>query len=180
MSAIKSLSPEVVEQRLAELAELCALGDALLGAELPPLSEEIFARRALGIHGRVSDAAMRLLPKSFREPHGDARDIVLWADFAGMRHDLGWTPDVVIDVSSGAILDRTPMILVAITQQFDRPMDAIERGWKTIVTFRVLGEPARALEALPLLDSWDAGERVVWLAAARDYDRTMFERDAIP
>ncbi len=168
-----SLTPALVEQRLARLEELCALGDSLLTAELPPLSRETFEARALGVEGRVHESAIERLPRSFRKRPRDARDVVLWASFSGSRHELAWSPDIVVDVVSGQALDRTRMILVAVTQQFDRPVDAVDAGWKTIVTLRVLGERSAALEALPALDAWDHRTRL-WVGSARDHARTVF------
>jgi hypothetical protein len=167
------LSAELVERRLSQLAELDALGQALLGARMPPLSRATFERRALAIEGRLSEAAMRALPRSFGARAADPRDVVLWASSAGARHELGWMPDVIVAPGDGTVLDRTPMVLVGVTQQLDERLDAVEAGWKTIVTLRVLGPRARALDALPTLDGWTAGGRV-WLATARDQERTTF------
>lgn len=169
----EALGSEVTEQRFSQLAELCSLGAALLTAQMPPLSRETFERRALGIEGRLSETAMRRLPQSFRHGIADARDVVVWASFAGARHELGWMPDVLVEASSGRVLERTPMMLVAVTQQFDRRVDAVEHGWKTIVTLRVLGERAATLDELPTLDEWDQRTRV-WVGTARDRDRTAF------
>lgn len=167
------LSVELVERRLSQLAELDALGQALLGARMPPLSRATFERRALAIEGRVSEAAMRALPRSFGARAADVRDVVLWASFAGARHELGWMPDVIVEPGDGTVLDRTPMVLVGVTQQFDERVDAVDVGWRTIVTLRVLGPRARALDELPTLDAWSHGARV-WLATARDQERTTF------
>lgn len=164
------LPAELVERRLAQLGELGELGEALLTAEMPPISRDVFEARSLGIEGRVSERVIGELARSLSGRFSDSRDLVLWASFAGMRRELGWMPDSVIDAGGQRLLDRTSMVLVAITQEFDRPMDAIERGWKTIVSLRVLGPPATSLAALPILDRWDHRTRL-WVGSAWDFER---------
>jgi hypothetical protein len=49
---------------------------------------------------------------------------------------------------------ETALELVAVTQQYDFPIDEIPRGWNTICAFRTLGGAPSVLATLPFIDEW--------------------------
>ncbi|MBF9143798.1 hypothetical protein [Hymenobacter properus] len=53
--------------------------------------------------------------------------------------------------------------LTAATQQFDKPMDAIPHGWKTICAFRLLGSGVSILAGLPFANDWYGNETALVL-----------------
>jgi hypothetical protein len=53
--------------------------------------------------------------------------------------------------------------LIAVTQQFDKPMDSIAPGWKTICGLRLLGNPISILAGLPFTDDWYGNETALVL-----------------
>jgi hypothetical protein len=53
--------------------------------------------------------------------------------------------------------------LIAVTQQFDKPMDAIPAGWKTICAFRLLTKSFSILAGLPFTYDWYGNETTLVL-----------------
>ncbi len=159
----RALTPELVERRLAELAQLARLGISLLEAELPPIDRGVLERRSLRIEGRAPGAAA-----------SDPRDVRLLVSPAAIDRQLGWMPDCWIDPADGRIVAGGLAVLVAASVDGTRSLDALPRGHAGIVTLRfLLGRPA-CIDALPLLDRHD-GQPRLWSCMARDRARTRWQ-----
>ena len=159
---IRPLTPELVERRLTELAQLARLGASLLEAELPPLDRIVLERRSLRIEGRAARAA------SF-----DPRDVRLLISPAAVDRPLGWMPDCWIDPLDGRVAAGALAMLVAASVDGVRSLDAVPRGQAAIITLRfLLGRPA-CIDALPVLDRHDRQPRL-WACMARDRARVRW------
>jgi hypothetical protein len=98
---IHPLTPELVERRLDELAQLSRLGASLLQAELPPLERRVLERRSLGVEGRVMGGA------TF-----DPRDVQLFVSPVAVERQLGWMPDCWVEPRDGQIVGEGLAVLV--------------------------------------------------------------------
>lgn len=157
-----TLLPELVERRLAELAQLVRLGASLLEAELPPIDRSVLERRSLRIEGRASGAVP-----------SDARDVRLLVSPVAVERQLGWMPDCWVDPADGQIVAGGLAVLVAASVDGTRALDALPRSHAGIVTLRfLLGRPA-CIDALPRLDR-HAGQPRLWSCMARDRARTRW------
>ena len=158
----RALTPELVDRRLAELAQLARLGASLLEAELPPLDRGVLERRSLRIEGRAVGGAL-----------ADPRDVRLLVSPVAIDRQLGWMPDCWLDPLDGRIAAGGLAVLVGASTDGGPPLDALPPGRAGIVTLRcLLGRPA-CLDALPVLERHDQQPRR-WACMARDRARVRW------
>jgi hypothetical protein len=154
VTARAPLTPELVEQRLAELQQLSRLGASLAEADLPPIDRRLLERRSLRIVGRALG-------------HGsDVRDVPLHVLPTVVDRQLGWMPDAWVDPTSGAIVG-VGIGLLAGASVDERSVDALPRGRAGIVVVRFLAERPACVDLLPLFAHPDPQPRL-WLCSSRD------------
>jgi hypothetical protein len=118
----------------------------------------------LAIDGIVSKNVIAELKNSFPEGVRSLSGIVLFCQFSNYDIKIG-TKFTQLTVQ-GEVKYFGVVTLVKITQQFDRLLNEIPKGWRTIGEFKFDNlEPDKLLDWLPVINSWREGtdKRVVLL-----------------
>jgi len=154
------LTPELVDQRFAELQQLSRLGASLAEAELPPIERRILERRSIRVVGRA-------LGRGF-----DARDLRLHVMPTAVDRQLGWMPDAWVDPGNGRVVGEGLTVLVA-AFVCERAVDMLPRGIIGTITIRFLSDCPACIDAIPLLERSDQTSRL-WLCSRRDRANTRW------
>lgn len=117
---------------------------------------------AYGIVARATLAAVQL--GLGRAPSANGR--VLFLGFASDEFALGTRFDFVFPEHSPGDGVATEAVLMAVTQQWGKPFDAIPSGWKTISLIEFPQGVPELIDALPVVSSWDESNKRVCLATA--------------
>lgn len=160
MTTRAPLAPELVDQRLSELAQLSRLGASLVEAELPPIDQRRLGARSLHVVARAPGRG------------SDPRDLRLHVSPAVVDRQLGWMPDAWVDPTTGSIVGDGLTVLVAACVN-DHVVDALPRGHGGIITLRLLSARPACVDALPLLEHPDQ-RPPLWLCSHRDRARTQW------
>jgi len=106
--------------------------------------------------GIVSGAVIRELKNSFPKKENSSNTIVLFCAFSECDIPVG---SVFTQIwFRQEVLYTGTVMLTKITQQFDRPVDAIPTGWRTVCSFTFEGPvPDVLYKYLPVVQSWSEG-----------------------
>ncbi|WP_324680177.1 hypothetical protein [Hymenobacter sp. GOD-10R] len=104
------------------------------------------------LRGRVAPNVLRAFPNLTQPFREDPSVVYAFV----MRQDedipLGTTFRVIgLGANGQEVMEQYR--LVAVSQQYDHPMDEIPHGWKTICAFKWLSGP-RSMMGLPLVGEW--------------------------
>jgi len=108
------------------------------------------------IQGIVSGTVIMELKRSFLQKENNPNTIVLFCGFSEYDIPLG---SVFTQIwFQREVLYMGKAVLTKITQQFDRPIDEIPRGWRTVCSF-TFEEPVPDVlyKYLPVVQSWSEG-----------------------
>jgi len=154
------LTPELVDQRFAELQQLSRLGASLAEAELPPIERRILERRSIRVVGRALGRGC------------DARDLRFHVLPTAVDRQLGWMPDAWIDPGDGRVVGEGLTVLVAAFVR-EQAVDMLPRGHDGTITIRFLSDRPACVDAIPLLERSDQTPRL-WLCSRRDRANTRW------
>lgn len=154
------LTPELVEQRFAELQQLSRLGASLAEAELPPIERRLLERRSIRVVARAPGRGF------------DARDLRLHVLPTAVDRQLGWMPDAWVDPEDGQIVGEGLTVLVGASVH-GQAVDVLPRGHDGTITLRCLSGGPACIDAIPLLERSDQTPRL-WLCSRRDRANTRW------
>ena len=116
--------------------------------------------RSITVVGRVAADILKRSPNFASAIKGEAGTYAVFVMRQGYEFPIGTT----FHITHGAVTNNFE--LIAVTQQFDKPMDSIPSGWKTICGLRLLGNPISILAGLPFTDDWYGNETALELEEA--------------
>ncbi len=164
------LDPAEVERRLAQLHELCVLGESLLHATLPPLSRIALRDRSLVIGGLLPGMERLRLEKALGRRTLGTHDVAMIATCADFVRHVGWMTDVCVCSETGDVVDESVGVLVAVSMD-DRFFDATVRGRSASVIVRY---PAGIPACLRALSAGGRCEHPMLLCTRRDRANTAW------
>lgn len=108
------------------------------------------------IDGIVSKSVIAELKNSFPEGVRSLSGVVLFCQFSNYDIKIG-TKFTQLTVQ-GEVKYLGVVTLVKVTQQFDRLLNEIPKGWRTICEFKFDNlEPDKLLDWVPVINSWREG-----------------------
>ena len=66
--------------------------------------------------------------------------------------------DCVFDLSNPQRVEQAEILITAATQQFAKPVDLLDDGWKTICVIEFPGGVPTLVDEMPTVDSWYKSE----------------------
>ena len=87
----------------------------------------------------------------------NCRPCFVWYSYEDIP--VGTTFDVVFERNNPAFSVNAKSKIVAVTQQYAKPLDFIPQGWKTICLIEFSDDARPLLERLSIIDAWDQERR---------------------
>ena len=113
--------------------------------------------RSITVVGRVSSEILKRSPNFAAAIQCEENIYPVFV----MRQEYDFPIGTVFRIHQGTMTNTFE--LIAVTQQFDKPMDAIPHGWKTICALKLLENPLSILAGLPFTDDWYGNETTLVL-----------------
>jgi len=110
-------------------------------------------QRCLTIEGHVSETSLDLVRAALplERPENSA---ILFLSYAFADIPIGRRYKILFPKDHPALAVSTECDILAVTQQFAKPLDCIPHGWKTICLVRFLAVIPEMIRALPTVDAW--------------------------
>jgi hypothetical protein len=118
---------------------------------------KLYNQRVFVISGLLSDKSKGLFKSSLPSTL-PKNSITVFADYALAEFPIGEQFTRVFSIHNFEIWSETLCEIIAVTQQFNKPMDAVPIGWKTVCVLRFLNSIPELITSLPLSDSDIWGE----------------------